>query len=202
VAKKKARAYRSPLRAAQAEATRERILDATLRVLDDGAAAFTVPAVSAEAEVSPATIYRLFTDKETLLESARARARQLLGVEDRQVSSTEEFIAQQTRHIHSVSQADESVARALFTLSTTPLPPEGVEARQRYIREGLADEFAGIDDDAREHLVRSLAMLYGSAGAMMLWRFRLMNDDGAETFAWIVRALMRAAKLKGSDDDE
>ena len=61
------RSYRSQLRAEQAEATRARILDATVRVMAAGLASVSIPAVAHEAGVSIPTVYRHFGAKTDLL---------------------------------------------------------------------------------------------------------------------------------------
>lgn len=67
IAKGEVRAYRSDLRARQAEGTRARILDATLHVMARGVASLSIPAVAREAGVSVPTVYRHFGTKEELL---------------------------------------------------------------------------------------------------------------------------------------
>jgi AcrR family transcriptional regulator len=58
------RSYRSPLRAAQAAATRTRILDAALETfLESGYAGTSVAAIARAAEVSPETVYATFGSK-------------------------------------------------------------------------------------------------------------------------------------------
>src|SRR5215213_1618890 len=61
------RAYRSELRTEQADATRERILDAAVRVMASGLATISIPAVAREAGVSVPTVYRHFGTKPALL---------------------------------------------------------------------------------------------------------------------------------------
>jgi AcrR family transcriptional regulator len=48
------------LRAAQAQATRARILEATVNVMARGVASVSIPAVAREARVSVPTVYRHF----------------------------------------------------------------------------------------------------------------------------------------------
>lgn len=61
--------YSSPLRDEAKRATRERILDALVRVvLDDGVHAFSVASVAERAGVSHRTVYRHFASREELLE--------------------------------------------------------------------------------------------------------------------------------------
>jgi AcrR family transcriptional regulator len=62
------RAYRSPLRAEQARATRRRVIDSALKLfLDKGFPGTTIAAVARGAGVSPDTIYSTFGTKIALL---------------------------------------------------------------------------------------------------------------------------------------
>jgi AcrR family transcriptional regulator len=62
------RTYRSPRRAAQAEATRRAILDAAHRMfLENGYPATSIRAIARAAEVSDQTVYNIFGDKPSLL---------------------------------------------------------------------------------------------------------------------------------------
>src|SRR5439155_3179158 len=67
IVRNKSRKYGSPLRAQQAEETRERILDATGRVMAEGLAFVSIPQVAREAGVSVPTVYRHFATKRDLL---------------------------------------------------------------------------------------------------------------------------------------
>jgi TetR/AcrR family transcriptional regulator of autoinduction and epiphytic fitness len=63
------RTYHSPLRRAQAEATRARILDAALELFaEQGYAATSVSAIAARAGVAPETIYSSFGTKRALID--------------------------------------------------------------------------------------------------------------------------------------
>ena len=69
------RPYHSPLRQAQAEATRARILDASLKLFaESGYAATTIAAVAREAGVVPETIYASFGTKKALMDGLIGRA--------------------------------------------------------------------------------------------------------------------------------
>src|SRR5262245_26084593 len=64
------RRYRSPLREAQAAATRARILDAALQELSAGGyAATSVAAIAKAAGVSPETIYAVFGSKRGIVDA-------------------------------------------------------------------------------------------------------------------------------------
>ena len=64
-----ARTYSSPLRAEQAEHTRQRIVQAAVDLLSEGDAGdLSMPEVAARAGVSVRTVYRSFATKDDLLD--------------------------------------------------------------------------------------------------------------------------------------
>jgi AcrR family transcriptional regulator len=68
--RKQKRGYNSPLRSEQAEATRQRILDAARRLfVEHGYAATTLPAIAAEAGISVPTLTFIFGTKLALLDA-------------------------------------------------------------------------------------------------------------------------------------
>src|ERR1700680_280472 len=74
------RAYVSKLRAEQAEATRLRVIEAVAVVLARSLTEFTVPNVAAHAEVSIATVQRLFPTKRDLLEGLVRHYAAIIGI--------------------------------------------------------------------------------------------------------------------------
>jgi AcrR family transcriptional regulator len=84
------RRYESPLRAAQVEATRERLLEATYAVLAEdpaGVAALTFQRVADRARVSLPTVYRHFGDQDALLAAFVAWIRPRIGLDPAQLFS-------------------------------------------------------------------------------------------------------------------
>jgi AcrR family transcriptional regulator len=80
------RPYRSPLRAAQAEATRQRILDAGLALFAErGYPATSITQIAAAAGVSPETIYASVGSKRGIIDALLAQI-DTEGVEDRAVA--------------------------------------------------------------------------------------------------------------------
>src|SRR3970282_1634171 len=76
------RAYRSELRAQQAEETRTRILDATVHVMAGGLAFLSIPAVSREAGVSVPTRSRHFGTKRDLIAAVFPHLARKAGLDD------------------------------------------------------------------------------------------------------------------------
>ena len=86
------RNYKSELREAQAEATRQRILDALAVVMAEGVEALSVPAVAKQAGVSVGTVYRHFGHKAGLVRALMPHAIQRTGsVVDEMPASIEEM---------------------------------------------------------------------------------------------------------------
>lgn len=84
------RRYRSPLRAAQAQATRERLLEATYAILAEdpaGVPALTFQRIAAQAQVSLPTVYRHFGDQDALLAAFVAWIRPRIGLDPAHVFS-------------------------------------------------------------------------------------------------------------------
>jgi AcrR family transcriptional regulator len=76
------RAYRSSLRAAQSQLTRERVLEAALRRMSErGYASTTVADIAAEADVAVDTIYKAFGSKVGVVEALIAAARPGAAIE-------------------------------------------------------------------------------------------------------------------------
>src|SRR5579863_7445713 len=66
---KEKKPYRSNLREEQTQQTRERILEGLIKVMANGIAELSIPAVAREAGVSVPTVYRYFRTKKELVEA-------------------------------------------------------------------------------------------------------------------------------------
>src|SRR3989304_8147125 len=76
------RAYRSELRAQQAEETRTRILDATVHVMAGGLVFVSMPAVAQEAGVAVPPVYRHFGTKRDLIAAVFPHLARKAGLDD------------------------------------------------------------------------------------------------------------------------
>src|SRR5262245_59526673 len=77
------RPYHSPLRRAQADATRTKVLDAALRLFaESGYGATSIAAIAREAGVVPETIYAAFGTKRALIDGLIERAAPRASVEN------------------------------------------------------------------------------------------------------------------------
>ena len=194
------RPYRSQLREEQAEGTRERILEATLRLTASGLASLSIPAVAREAGVSVPTIYRHFRTKGALLSAMypfAARRTGLDAVPD--PTSVEELRAAIRAYIERLDGL-EDMARAAYA---SPIADEVRHAtmRSRVRRiERVADSVKPkLRKIHRDRITRLLVVLTSSS-ALRMWRDHLgaSVEEAADDIEWVVRAAIAAATTSKS----
>jgi AcrR family transcriptional regulator len=191
-----ARPYHSRLRTQQVEETRERILDATVRVMARGLASVSIPAVAREAGVSVPTIYRHFRTKRDLLTALYPHAVRRAGVEDLVDPRSLEELRDRTRAMFDRVDSLDDVARAAMASpgaedARRVTMPDRLE-RIRRISESIAPGLAQVD---RERITRLLAILTSSS-SLRVWRDHLgvSVDQAADDVDWIVRAAIAASE--------
>src|SRR6185437_2594599 len=112
MAVKPTRAYRSPLREQQAQATRRRIIDSALALfLEQGYPATTIAAVARRAKVSADTVYATFGSKIVLL---REVLDTVIGGDDEQVALLDRVGPQAVR-----AEPDQRRQLTMFTTGIT-----------------------------------------------------------------------------------
>lgn len=188
----KKRTYTSSLRAQQAEDTRERILEAALKLIGEGAHRLTIPNVAKEAGVAVPTVYRHFATKEELEDAVADHVRNLVRVQtafegiDELVARMRELFAAFAGHPPgTIAVLLASVARNL----ERPRPE-----RLSYVRDGLASELEGLSPEDAERIVLVAAALGSSPGALALMRLGLTSDESADVVEWALNALVRASR--------
>lgn len=200
IAKRKARTYGSPLRAQQAEETRERILDATGRVMAGGLAFVSIPAVAREAGVSVPTVYRHFPTKHDLLAAIYPHAMRREGLDEVVVPTSMDELRHGLRAHFERTDSLGDLARAVMA------SPASDEVRRLSMPRRLA-AFRQVADSIepkpskadRDRIARLLVILTASS-AVRLWRDQLGSsvDEAADDVDWVLRAITSAASEKGS----
>lgn len=198
IAKSEGRAYRSELRAEQAEVTRARILDATVRVTAAGLPFLSIPAVAREAGVSVPTVYRHFGTKRDLLAAVYPHAVRGAGLDNlvrpRSIDELREGLP--TYFARTDSLGD--LARLAMA------SPASEEVRRLNIPERLA-MFRRVADSIvpkpsradRDRIARLLVVLTASS-ALRMWRDQLGSsvEEVADDVDWVIRALIASASSR------
>jgi AcrR family transcriptional regulator len=198
IANGQAREYRSELRAQQAEETRKRILDATLRVMAGGVATVSIPAVAREAGVSIPTVYRHFGTKSGLLKALYPHLMPRIGMYDMTPPSS---IGEFRIAIHAIFErldaADDLARVAMASPAAAEARGATMPDRLRFSRrfvETVAPELARTDQD---RIARVLVVLTMSS-ALRTWRDHLgaSADDAADDVQWTIRSLIAATSAR------
>jgi AcrR family transcriptional regulator len=179
-------------RAAMADETRIRILDACVAILARGVAELSIPAVAREAGVSVPTVYRNFADKKTLVAETALYLRRVRGNTD--MPDSIEGLPEAIRHnFEQMGSANELVAAALQseTILSLRRDPSFHQLRIGAMEKLLASELAQLPPDERENAVLMATVLCSS---FTLRGFRDVTGTSprraAEITAWAVARLL------------
>jgi AcrR family transcriptional regulator len=189
------REYHSELRSAQTEATRTRILDATLRVMARGVASVSVPAVAREAGVSVPTVYRHFATKAELLAAVYPHLMRRSGADTVPWPRSSDEVGGAVRAYLERMDTLDDLARA------AAVSPAAEAARHTTIPQRLAvgRQLAALHVPQpraadRERIARLMAVLLTSA-SLRMWRDHLgaSVEEVAGDIEWVLRAALAAA---------
>src|SRR5688572_5447569 len=157
---KPAAAYQSPLRAEQKQATRQRILDAAGRLLEDrGLEEFSFAAIAKEAGVKERTVYRHFPTKAALIESLWDWFQKRVDYGD--FARTEEELLAKPQQIFPGFEENEQLARALWS------SPQGRSFRLSNVEERKAGIKAAIADAVRDLPPRQARWIAAAVHALL-----------------------------------
>jgi AcrR family transcriptional regulator len=197
IVNRKSRSYRSQLRDEQAEATRDRILEATLRVIAGGIAGVSIPAVAEAAGVSVPTVYRIFGTKAALLEAVypyslrRANRRQLyMPTSYAELRDVLRILIDQIDSMDDLERAAMASPGAEEVRAAT-MP--GRIARTRQIADAIAPE---LESEDRERITRLLVVLTASA-SLRMWRDHLgvPVDQAIDDIERTIKAVVASSRL-------
>ena len=196
IANGETREYRSQLRAQQAATTRERILEATVRVLAGGLADVTVPAVARAAGVSVPTVYRHFKTKRDLLAALQPQIQQRVGIDPNALPTSIDELRGSLVSVLSGMDGLDDVMRAAHA-SPGAEEVRRVHAPNRFklarkVVDGVAPELSEAD---RDRIARLLVIVTASP-ALRMWRddFGASVEEIADDIDRTVRAAIAAAE--------
>lgn len=189
------REYHSQLREQNEEQTRERILEATLRMTARGLATISVPAIAREAGVSVPTVYRHFGTKGALLSALYPYAARRTGMDTVPDPTSLEELRGAIRAYIERLDALEDLARAAYA---SPIADEvrhaTMRSRVQRIQQVADSVKPKLPKVHRDRITRLLVVLTSSS-ALRMWRDHLgaSVDDAADDIDWVVRAAIAAA---------
>lgn len=191
-----ARKYESELREAQAQATRDGILDAVVEVLAEGVDTLSIPAVAERAGVSIGTVYRHFGDKAGLLNALVPYAGRRTGLAVDSIPETidefEDVVGKVFQHFE---DTDDLMRAAFASRIGRDVRVQGSLERLEAFRESFRTSEPGLPPDQLEHLAK-LAMVLTTSEAYQQWRDRLglSPEEAAEEVMWAIRTILRGIR--------
>lgn len=198
IANDTARVYRSELRAEQAEATRGRILEAAVRVIDGGIALVSIPAVAREAGVSVPTIYRHFATKRDLLAAVYPHVVRRAGLEELVMPRSMDELMDGLRAYFERTDSLGDLARvAMASPASEAVRALNMPDRLAMFRR-LADSIVSKpSEEDRDRIARLLVVLTASS-ALRLWRDQLGSsvEEAADDVDWVIRAVIASASSR------
>lgn len=186
------RTYNSSLRAQQAEETRERILEAAVKLLGEGAHRLTVPNVAREAGVAVPTVYRHFASKEDLEDGVADHVRRM--VRNQVVFDGVDGMVERVRANFAEFQQLPPGALPVLLASVGRNLRRSPAERLDIVGRNLADDLEGLSEHDRERVVLLAATLGSSPGAAAMMRLGLDPDQAADLVAWVLYGMIEQAR--------
>lgn len=190
------RPYQSALRDRQASETRDRILDAVVRVMARGVADLSIPAVAREGGVSVRTVYRHFASKRELVAELQPYFARRTGMEaippPRSLNELHYAVRTLFTRIHEMGPVGYAALASPIGSKARHLQ---MAERRRLIRQGVDAIGPDLTEEWRERLARLLAVLISSA-SLRMWteHLGLTPDDASDDVAAVIRAVVDGAR--------
>lgn len=182
----------------QAEGTRERILDATVRAAAASPAGISIPEVAREAGVSVPTIYRHFRTKRELFAEISPHLGRRAGFGPvAQPHSVEEFHEMVRTVFGGLDSLGEVARRAMVSPSADEARRAQMPARLAMSRR-LAESVAPKATKADLERIARVFVVLASSSSMRVWRDLLGSsvDEAADDIEWMLRAAIQAANRR------
>jgi AcrR family transcriptional regulator len=187
--------YQSPLRKEQKEATRQRILDAAARLMEDRELQeLSFAAIASEAGVKERTVYRHFPNKSALLaglwEWFQARVR--YGA----IAETEAELVEEPKHTFAGFDENEPLTRALWSSRQgREFRLSNVEARKDGIKKAIADATRGLPAREATWIAAVIHVLYsGAAWSTMKDYWGLSGEQAGNASSMAIRLILDAVR--------
>jgi len=187
------RAYASPLREAQAQATRVRIVEAAARVLARGVVELSIPAVAREAGVSVATVYRHFQTKSHLMDGLSSHLGDLQGVGPNHMAlqSLDQLEAKWLDALRRRAQLDPALRQAIAHPEMNRMRTESRDPRLATTQKAVAPHVGHLSPRDRRRAAEMIVLLMSSATSAA-WEMLIGTspEHAAATLSWAVRRIV------------
>lgn len=191
------RPYSSPLRADQAAATRLRVLDAAIDLLQEAESGdVAIPDVAERAGVSVRTAYRAFPTRHDLLEAVLAELSARFGsIAGTMPTTLDEYASSAGGAVRAVYEA-EPLFRAMFaTPAGRELHRGTTPQRHEAIDRMLVAELGDLTPEQRRRFIAVAHLLSSSRSVLLLKDYHDLDvDDAATAVRWALEVLVAAVR--------
>lgn len=191
------RSYSSPLRAEQAAATRLRVLDAAIDLLQEAESGdVAIPDVAERAGVSVRTAYRAFPTRDDLLEGVLAElSARFESIAGTMPTTLDEYVRSADRAVRAVYEA-EPLFRAMFaTPAGRELHRGTAPRRHEAIDRMLVAELGDVTPEQRRRFIAVAHLLSSSRSVLLLKDYHDLDvDDAAAVVRWALELLVAAVR--------
>jgi AcrR family transcriptional regulator len=185
------------LRSTKREEARTRILDAFIKLLTDGAADLSHDAVADRAGVARRTVYRYFPDRQTLMDGALLRVRDLAGPQVTYPKSPEELLST----LEPIYTGFDAIAPIASVLRSTPqgrqLRLAQNDRRVASYTRALAQAVKDLPPKDRKLATAMLQVLHTTPWLEMRDHWGLDGHQIARATGWAARTLLKDLRKRG-----
>lgn len=192
--------YESPLRDAQKEETRRRIVDAAGQLMADASlGGLSYAAIAREAGVQERTVYRHFPTKDDLIDALWGWLDPSIGFQS--FPQTEDELVAFPPRVFPAFDDNENMMRAMWTT------PQGREfrlkvneRRQAAIRRSVSDATKDLPAEEAAAITAAAQLLYSGAAWLTMkdyWGFS--GAQSGEASAFVLKLLLDAARQRAAE---
>lgn len=195
----KRRSYSSPLRAAQAQETRERILAGVAAWMQgDAPGEFTLDAVARKAGVERRTVFRHFDTKEALLEAFWGWINHRIAPKTLP-ASLEELVAAPRATFARFDEHEGVVRASLRSPAGRAMRMAAVPARQQAFRAALREATSGASPIDRRRLEAIAHALYSAAAWETMRDYAgVTGPQAGDAASWALGVLVETIRRAGN----
>lgn len=189
------RPYRSPLRGAQQQQTRERILEAAIgQIAEEGLAELTVPLVAERAGVSLRTVYRHFPTKDDLIDSIGEFRDAQFGVSG-PPSSVAELLERTPALFEGFAARDDLVRAADVSAAGRQIHDRARRRRANALAEIFEEVTAGLAPAEARRLVAAVQVLWSTRAWLTLHdNWGMDGREAGRAAQWAIATLIDEAR--------
>ncbi len=189
------RPYESKIRKRQKQQTRTRILEGLIKVMGDGLADISIPAVAKASEISIPTIYRYFPTKQALIDALPAYLAEKIGAPTlAPQSDLENYLATIKAFYSNADKMDESLRAAALSEAAGNIRRTTRPERLQMVEDMLTPFITDLPIEEQKRLRNVVLVLATSAVIRAFTDYLDLSwQEAADHVVWAIQTLVNGA---------